>query len=57
MAVKIATPPSKVSIVDTNGYGEINAPLNFRRLLRRLSRRDTSELYLGSVTTFPTATI
>jgi hypothetical protein len=28
MAVKIATPPSKVSIVDTNGYGEINAPLN-----------------------------
>jgi hypothetical protein len=28
MAVKIATPPSKVSIVDTNGYGEIKAPLN-----------------------------
>jgi len=28
MAVKIATPPSKVSIVDTNGYGEINTPLN-----------------------------
>jgi hypothetical protein len=29
MAVEIATPPPKVSIVDTNGYSEINAALKF----------------------------
>jgi len=34
MAIEIATQPSKVKIVDTNGYGEINALLKFADVSR-----------------------